>query len=90
MFDCVTGYDEDKKPIIKSNPNCRDAWTDENSVLHDSRYNPPLKACDGPYSEVDLTDKRLVMCKHTTGWNNQFAFPWEICSYYNCTSRQVH
>ena len=90
MLPCVTGYDEDQKPILKSSRSCADAWTDESGVLHGAKYNKALDACDGPYSEVDRNDKNLVNCKHTTGWNNQFAFPWEICSYWNCTSRQVH
>ena len=90
MLPCVTGYDEDQKPILKSSRNCADAWADENSVIHGAGYNKPLDACDGPYSEVDRTDWNMVGCKHATGWNNQFAFPWEVSAYWNFTSRQVH
>ena len=87
MFACVTGYDEDWKPILKSNHNCKDAWVDENNVVHGARYMKSLEVCEGPYSEVDKTDKREVDLRHTTGWNNQFAFPWEIGAYWNLSAR---
>lgn len=90
IYTCVTGYEQDGRPILDSAHRCRNAWADDNNVIHDAGYDDPLEVCDGPYSEVDRENPDnddLVKCKHTTGWNNQFAFPWEVCAFWNCTTR---
>ena len=49
---------------------------------------------DTPYADVDPKDfendddyKFELRRRWHCGWNNQFAFPWEISSYWNFTTR---
>ena len=86
--DCVEGYDEDWTPIIsRSTSGCKNAWADENNVIHGATYRSPLGECVGPFSAVDKTDTAERLKRHQTGWSNQFAFPWEIGAYWNFTTR---
>ena len=86
--DCVSGYTEDRRPVISTETKgCEGAWADENNIIHGAAYEPPLDEVVGPYSAVDENDNQQIKLRHNTGWNNQFAFPWEISAYWNFTSR---
>ena len=36
---------------------------------------------------VDQTDDTEKWLRHSTGWSNMFAFPWEVSAYWNFTTR---
>ena len=90
-YTCVLGIAEDGRPIMDSNTaRCRNAWADDDNVIQGAGYQDALAECGAtPYSEVDRTDEDEVKCRHATGWNNQFAFPWEVSAYWNFTTRQA-
>ena len=88
-FHCVEGYDQDWKPILKTDRMCSAAWADENNIIHGAKY-------EGPWSEdyiiggfnasLPMTPLEIAT-RHAVGWNNQFAFPWEVGAYWNLTTR---
>ena len=44
--------------------------------------------CVGPFNDtVDSMTEKEKQNRHDTGWNNQFALPWEISSYWDFTTR---
>ena len=83
-LNCVEGYDRDWRPVMKSTKHCEPVWADEDSILHDSKYQEPYDDVEGPYNSSDPSEKQT---RHNIGWNNQFAFPWEIGAYWNLTTR---
>ena len=86
--ECVDGYNKDWTPIIStSTDGCENAWADENNAIHGAAYKSPRAECVGPFSAVDQTDTTEIANRHATGWSNMFAFPWEISSYWNFTTR---
>ena len=72
---------ESVNPVEKTDP--RNAWCDDNNVVHDGNparsYPEPQDAWN---EDLDSGDKGQ---RHNSGWNNQFAFPWEIGFYRNFT-----
>ena len=86
--ECVEGYDEDWRPIISTGTSgCENAWADDDNVIHGAAYTDPQDLCVGPYSVVDQTDDTEKWLRHSTGWSNMFAFPWEVSAYWNFTTR---
>jgi len=61
---------------------CR-AWCDERGVLHTPVKWQKLPATTGPW-RYSMDGKEKVW-RHSNGWNNQFAFPWEVGMMYNLT-----
>ena len=86
---CVEGYDEDWRPVLSTTSKCAGAWADEDNIIHGAAYKGPHDACVGPWSSVDPADSKELQNRHNQGWSNMFAFPWEVCSYWNCSTRQV-
>ena len=86
MNSCVQKVDENLSPIMNThNSKCKNAWADENNVIHDGPYERDDEISGGPYSsDLSMGEKRL---RHSTGWNNQFAFPWEVSAFWNFTTR---
>merc|ERR1711892_320682 len=60
---------------------CKNVWCDENLVEHDAGYDRALAEVVGSWTE-DASDKQN---RHNTGWDNRFAFPYEIGLYWNFT-----
>jgi len=58
---------------------CENVWCDENHIEHGASLAGPDPEIVGPWHE-NATDQRW---RHSGGWNNQFAFPWEIGLYWN-------
>ena len=87
--ECVEGYNTTNwRPIISTSTyGCENAWADENNIIYGAAYTSPLGECVGPFSTVDQTDTDERLKRHSTGWNNQFAFPWEIGAYWNISAR---
>ena len=83
---CVTGYELDENNIVQpiKKDSCSDAWFDEDTIIHGAPYTAPFDEVVGPYNSSDPSEKQL---RHNSGWNNQFAFPWEIGAYWNLTTR---
>jgi len=85
IFDkCVTNVTAAGECLIDTTqPECASAWCDENRVERDVDYDGPLAPVTGSWS-ADVPDAQV---RHNTGWDNQFAFPWEIGSFWNLTSQ---
>ena len=60
---------------------CANVTCDENGVQHGAALAGADPEVVGPWTE-EATDQTL---RHSAGWNNQFAFPWEIGLYWNFT-----
>jgi len=60
---------------------CKNVWCDENLVEHNAGYDGALAEVVGSWTE-DASDKQN---RHNTGWDNRFAFPYEIGLYWNFT-----
>ena len=56
-------------------------WCDENNVVHDGKTAIQKSEPIGPWTE-DLSYQER-QSRHYQGWNNQFAFPYEIGMYFN-------
>ena len=82
----MEGFDEKWRPILAKTSGCAEATADERNVILGASYKGPQDECPGPYSSVDPNDAKALQNRHNTGWSNMFAFPWEICSYWNCTT----
>ena len=78
---CVSGVDSNGQCEIYDK--CTDAWCDKNKVVHGGRLEGVMPELHGPWSE-DMSGNEKQQ-RHNTGWNNQFAFPWEIGMYWNLT-----
>jgi len=61
---------------------CKNAWCDENNVEHGAKLDGGNPVVEGPWHE-NATDQKW---RHASGWNNQFAFPWEVGMYWNFTT----
>merc|ERR1712241_220587 len=89
-WNCVTGYDQDWRPILKTESApwiCKNAWADENNIIHGGKYKRAKDECVGPYNTtVDTMTEKEKMNRHATGWSNQFALPWEVSSYWAFTT----
>ena len=73
---CLTLY-------LSTSRSCKDAWADENNIIHGAKYKKAQDECVGPWSEsLSSKDKQN---RHNTGWNNQFALPWEVSAYWDFT-----
>ena len=83
---CVTGYALDENNIIQpiTTDSCSEAWFDEDTIIHGAPYQDPYDEVVGPFNSSDSSEKQL---RHNAGWNNQFAFPWEVGAYWNLTTR---
>lgn len=81
---CVSSVDDEGKCVIDTSLNkCKDAYCDENNVeigVSTTSVNDPVV---GAWS-ADASD---LQNRHNSGWNNQFAFPWEIGLYWNLTTQ---
>jgi len=79
--DCVDYVDDSGQCVIDKN--CRNAWCDDNNVVHDGNPAKSYPEPEGAWNEdLDSNDKGG---RHNSGWNNQFAFPWEIGFYRDFT-----
>ena len=79
---CVSKLDSNGH-CSEFHPSCKNAYCDENNVVHDGRISDPDPEVVGPWTE-DLSDIELQN-RHNCGWNNQFAFPWEVGMFWNMT-----
>ena len=78
--------DENGKPVMNTNSKkCENAWADDDNVIHDGPYERNEDISGGPYSDDLSSDEKQL--RHNTGWNNQFAFPWEVSAFWNFTTR---
>ena len=83
---CVLKVDENGKPVMnKNSKKCENAWADDDNVIHDGPYERNEDISGGPYSDDLSSDEKQL--RHNTGWNNQFAFPWEVSAFWNFTTR---
>ena len=80
---CVLNVTSDGTCVIDTDARCDNAWCDENMVEHGVEYDGALSTVNGSWYE-GVSDASV---RHTTGWDNQFAFPWEIGAYWNLTSQ---
>ena len=85
---CVTGVDSDGQCKFRLDNNawkrwCGKAWCDENNIVHDGKTAIQKSEPIGPWTE-DLSYQER-QSRHYQGWNNQFAFPYEIGMYWNLT-----
>jgi len=85
--ECVDSVDGNSKPVMRNTKQCADAWADENNIIHGAPYGNVLPECEGPFSDVDLDDEEERQNRHSNGWNNMFAFPWEISAAWDFTTR---
>merc|ERR1719483_861574 len=65
--------------VIKNRSRCKDTWCDANNAQHGAYLENVAPEVVGPWTE-NATDQQQ---RHSSGWNNQFAFPWEIGLYWN-------
>jgi len=75
---CVDYVDELGECHFNNKKICENAWCDENNIVHDGPLVDVNPEPIGPWTEEDKRNRHV-------GWNNQFAFPWEIGFYYNFT-----
>jgi len=90
IFDkCVLNVTADgtcimNEDAVTTSGKCVNAWCDENQIEHGVEPYGAYSVVNGSWYEgVEDADTR-----HVTGWNNQFAFPWEIGAYWNLTSQE--
>lgn len=90
IFDkCVLNVTADgtcimNEDVVTTSGKCVNAWCDENQIEHGVEPYGAYSVVNGSWYEgVEDADTR-----HVTGWNNQFAFPWEIGAYWNLTSQE--
>ena len=62
---------------------CKNAMCNEDKIVIGAGLNTKDDLITGPWSE-DLPQKERQE-RHSCGWNNAFAFPWEIGMYWNLT-----
>merc|ERR1712226_1088145 len=79
--DCVDYVDDSGQCVIDKR--CKNAWCDDNNVIHDGNPAQSYPEPEGAWNE-DLNDADKGQ-RHNSGWNNQFAFPWEIGFYRDFT-----
>ena len=84
---CLGSIDADwKAQVDTKRGGCKKAsFTDQNVQIGARNARPLGEVDDRPYSE-DF-DKKERQNRHTTGWSNTFAFPWEISSFWDFTTR---
>jgi len=83
---CLGSIDADwKAQVDTTRGGCKKAsFTDQNVQIGARNARPLAEVDDRPYSE-DF-DKKERQNRHTTGWSNTFAFPWEISSFWDFTT----
>ena len=88
-YHCVEGYDQDWKPILKTDRMCSAAWADENNIIHGAKYDGPWTEDPiiGGFNASEPMTPLEIATRHAVGWNNQFASPWEVGAYWNLTTR---
>ena len=85
---CVTNVDEDGECIIDSSSSatrervCGNAVCDKNRLVSGVKKDKVWSKVEGPWYE-GVADAQT---RHNTGWNNAFAFPWEVGMYWNLTT----
>ena len=77
---CVKEMVDGQCVIDTGNPMCTDAYCDENNVVIGARLEGATTPVSGPYTDESPMQ---IALRHGPGWNNQFAFPWEIGFYWN-------
>eukprot|EP00493_Phyllostaurus_siculus_P000001 UN00001 len=84
---CLGSIDADwKAQVDTKRGGCKKAsFTDQNVQIGASNARPRGTVV-GPYSEVDPNDNKERQNRHSTGWSNTFAFPWEISSFWDFTT----
>ena len=50
---CVSKIDTNGKPIISNVGSCKDAWADDNNVIHGAAVGGRMDEVTGPFTEVD-------------------------------------
>jgi len=83
---CVANVDANKKPVISTSKKCSGAWADDDNIIHGAPYKHDSEII-GPFSSVDPNDTKERQSRHNAGWSNMFAFPWEISSAWDFTTR---
>ena len=86
---CFTGVvDSDGQCIpnaaYSSTNLCKNAVCGENNVVQNPQVQNVQPQITGPFSE-DMSNKEKQY-RHNCGWDNQFAFPYEIGMYWNLTT----
>ena len=86
---CFTGVvDSDGQCIpnsaYSSTKLCKNAVCGENNVVQNPQVQNVQPQITGPFSE-DMSNKEKQY-RHNCGWDNQFAFPYEIGMYWNLTT----
>ena len=78
---CVTEIDSNGQCVINTKDRlCKNAYCDENLVVHGSELEGAMRPVSGPWTGKNPAD---IAARHNQGWSNQFAFPWEIGLYWN-------
>jgi len=78
---CVTKVENGKCVMNTKERLCKNAYCDENLVVHGALPEGASRAVSGPW--VDNQSPFDIATRHNQGWSNQFAFPWEIGMYYS-------
>jgi hypothetical protein len=86
IFDsCVLDVTSDGTCVIDTDEGpCANAYCDENLIEIGVEPDGAFAVVNGSWYD-GVSDARV---RHNTGWNNQFAFPWEIGAYWNLTSQE--
>ena len=79
---CVSYVDADGQCVMKKF-GCNTATCDENHIQLNARTANTYKEPVGQWTDSLSTKEKGE--RHNAGFNNQFAFPWEIGFYYDFT-----
>jgi len=84
---CVDGYDTNGTCIMTpyGARRCGNAYCDEDNILRGALLDGGDQKVEGPW-HPNATDQRY---RHSSGWNNQFAFPWEVGMYWDFTTSRA-
>ena len=79
---CVKEIDSNGECVIntKDKRMCSEAYCDENKVVIGAKLEGAQRSVSGPWEGKNPGD---IATRHSQGWSNQFAFPWEIGLYWN-------
>ena len=78
---CVTKVENGECVMNTKDRLCKNAYCDENLVVRGAGLEGASRAVSGPW--VDNQSPFDIAMRHSQGWSNQFAFPWEIGMYYS-------
>ena len=79
--------DSDGNPVIKNSHFCKNVWVNKTTnIVHGAKPSYTNTPIIGPWSQ-DMSRKEK-QTRHNHGWSNQFAFPWEISSYWKFTTSE--